>query len=125
MQRNLPEVGPIPTQQLGILVVDDDPAVRHWTALALETAGHRVWEASCADEAIELIEQIASELRILLTDIRMPGTDGFGLAQWVRTRLPAVQVIYMSGFAEQPAEPGARMLQKPFTFQALKAAVGC
>src|SRR4051812_48250907 len=101
-----------------ILVVDDDRMVRRLMADCLAEAGHRVREASNAEEAMDSI--LADEdFSLIITDVRMPGAcDGFGLSRWVKSRRPATKVLVVSGYAGDPQADIPRhdaFLSKPFT----------
>jgi two-component system, cell cycle sensor histidine kinase and response regulator CckA len=79
--------------------------------------------ASDADALAAIAEHDA--IRVLLTDIVMPGIDGIGLAQQLRALQPALGVIYMSGYTEHPMLGPDRLgadelfLQKPFSPETL------
>lgn len=80
-----------------VLVVEDEPLVRMDVADRLVEDGFDVHEASNADEAIRLLETYP-EIRILFTDIDMPGTmDGLKLSAFVRDRWPPVRIVVTSG----------------------------
>lgn len=80
-----------------VLIVEDEPLLRMFAVDIVEEAGFETLEASNADEAISLLEA-HSEIRILLTDIDMPGgMDGLKLAAAVRDRWPPVAIIVVSG----------------------------
>jgi CheY-like chemotaxis protein len=65
-----------------ILVVEDEVLVRMMLADQLREAGHRVVEARDADEALELLEHEALDVKVVISDIKMPGSmDGIELAQ--------------------------------------------
>jgi len=84
--------------QTTILVVEDDVFVRMTLADQLRAAGYRVLEASNADEALDLLRDRSQAVRLLLTDIRMPGTlDGVELALAVRSEYPDIKIILTSG----------------------------
>ena len=55
---------------------------------------------------------------MLVTDVIMPGMNGFTLANAFRTLLPAMRVLSVSGFADAAErsidQPGGELLQKPF-----------
>lgn len=71
-----------------ILVVEDEALVRMDLVSTLEDAGFTAFEASSPKEAIDILEQ-HSEIRVVFTDIQMPGTmDGLELAHYVRKRWP-------------------------------------
>jgi two-component system cell cycle sensor histidine kinase/response regulator CckA len=82
-----------------VLIVDDDPEMRALVSGILDGA-FEVSAASGAEEALTLIDRI-SGLSLLLTDIRMPGMDGFELAKRARARNPDLRVLFMSGYAAE------------------------
>jgi CheY-like chemotaxis protein len=59
-------------------------------------AGHSAERASSGHAALEIIEKGAA-VDLLLTDVKMPGIDGFGLARTARVRQPGLRVVYISG----------------------------
>jgi signal transduction histidine kinase/CheY-like chemotaxis protein len=65
-----------------VLVVDDEPDTREIMAHALRGCGARVTLASCAGDALGLLE--AGEMDVLLADIAMPDEDGYSLIRKVR-----------------------------------------
>jgi len=80
-----------------VLVVEDEPLLMLMAVDLVEDNGFRAHEARDADEAI-LILEAEPDIRILLTDIDMPGSmDGLRLAEAVRDRWPPVQIIVVSG----------------------------
>lgn len=107
-----------------ILVVDDDPTVRRYVRTTLERAGYKIAEAASAEEAMTAIEG-QPPLRLLLTDIVMPGRNGLWLAAQFHRALPKVPVLFISGFARDYQEElsGSVCLRKPFTPSELVAAV--
>jgi CheY-like chemotaxis protein len=85
------------TDRIAVLVVDDEVLVRLDVAEQLREAGYEVLEASNADEAIDILN-VTPSIRLLFTDIDMPGTmDGLRLAAAVRDRWPPVKIIVTSG----------------------------
>jgi CheY-like chemotaxis protein len=71
-----------------ILVVEDDALIRLATRDRIEAAGFKVYEASNADDAIQLLEAHAG-ISLIFTDVDMPGSmDGVELAHFVRERWP-------------------------------------
>ena len=88
-----------------ILVVDDDPQLRHALVHALSDAGYEVEQAS---------EQIATQPPdAILSDLRMPHLDGIGLATVLAPHTPPIPIIVMSG---DPLPTGCALpyLRKPF-----------
>ncbi|KQQ90253.1 response regulator [Aureimonas sp. Leaf324] len=80
-----------------VLVVEDDALVRFGAVDLCEEAGFTTYEARNAEQAIRLLER-HSEIRVLFTDVEMPGSmDGLKLARAVRDRWPPVSIIVTSG----------------------------
>jgi len=112
-----------------VLLVEDEAVVRSIVERTLTRAGYRVVAASCAEEALELHED-GSRFDLLVTDVVMPGMNGWELGKRLRQRWPWLRVLYMSGYTEDGAdersatEPGAAFLQKPFLPTDLLASMG-
>ncbi len=81
----------------GVLIVEDDMMLRMRAVDIVEDAGFAPLEAVNAAEALTLLES-RSDIRLLFTDIQMPGTmDGLKLAFAVRERWPSIKIILVSG----------------------------
>lgn len=106
-----------------VLLVEDDAAVRLLTSQILHRAGFTVLEACDGYHALQLAEQHAVPIDLLLTDIVMSeGLNGVQLASAIRAHRPAIAVVYMSGYTDDTrieAIQGERFIQKPFTPEAL------
>ena len=113
-----------------ILLVEDDAAVRTVAQRALVRYGYEVLPASGGEEALRLARKHKDSIRLLLTDIMMPGMNGVEVAAGVSRILPSIQIFYMSGYADQDLvrqgllKPGTHFLQKPFTPRELAERVG-
>jgi CheY-like chemotaxis protein len=79
-----------------VLVVDDEEETRNLTARMLAAAGYRVITAAGALQALQLAER--ATVRLVVTDLRMPGTSGEELAEHLRRRTPELPVLFMSGY---------------------------
>jgi CheY-like chemotaxis protein len=80
-----------------VLVVENEALIRMDIVDQLEDEGFFVFEAANADQAISILAA-QSSIRILFTDIDMPGSmDGLKLAAAVRDRWPPVKIIVTSG----------------------------
>ncbi len=105
-------------QDAQILVVEDVDQVRNIAARIIRSAGFRTLTASHGGEALELLD-LGHEVDLILTDIQMPVMGGRQLAERVRERGAPPPVIFMTGYSEeshgQRADPGLRLLPKPFT----------
>jgi two-component system, cell cycle sensor histidine kinase and response regulator CckA len=104
-----------------ILVVEDEPSLRKLTKKTLSEAGHKVFEAADASQALELSRKTGESIDLLLTDVIMPGMSGKKLADVLVAERPGITVLYMSGYtdgelATQGAlKEGTAILRKPFT----------
>lgn len=108
-----------------LLVVDDEPGVRHIVTRALAAEGFCVEAAENGAEALRAIERSLPQL--VLLDLQMPVLDGAGFAQALRERGVTLPIVVMSGTmgAEQLAVEmrATRCLAKPFTLRELRAAL--
>lgn len=108
-----PALGAVKT----VLVVDDDPNVRQFLVLSLETLGCKVYEAESAERGLLLLDDTEPDL--LLLDFAMPGMNGAQMAKIVRQRHQGLPIVFASGYSEtaaiEEAVGGAAMLlRKPF-----------
>ena len=97
-----------------VLVVEDDPFVREMAVTGLENAGFVVTEAASGGEALNFLHA-GIAVDALLTDIHLPGADGWTVAKAYRERFPNLPVLSVTGYAErtQPV-PGGIILSKPY-----------
>ncbi len=103
------------------MVVDDDNEVRMVVAEFLEDVGYQVVQAGSGTEALDLLGRTAN-VRMLITDIRMPDMSGLDLADIATRRHSNLKIILISGyFVAQNVE--RRFLRKPFRMRELEAAV--
>ena len=99
-----------------ILVVDDEPDMREVVRRVLVRRGYSVLLAG-APAALRLVRDHCDEIRLLLTDVRMPGATGAELAAQARQLVVDLRVLYMSGFLAEHVistglvEPGAFLRQ--------------
>jgi len=108
--------------QHGILIVEDEPLVRHIVAADFEDEGFLVYQAESSDDALDLLKE-RSDIQILFTDIRIPGKfDGVGLLEQVFQRWPHLLLMATSGHfrPDREALPGqAHFIAKPFVTSAV------
>jgi DNA-binding NtrC family response regulator len=104
-----------------LLIVDDDEFLLRYVRLVLVRAGYGVLTAQDGEEAWKLMSDHRRQIRLLLTDIVMPGSvDGFELAERTRELHPGLPVLLMTGALPNDcprAEAFARqetLLRKPF-----------
>jgi PAS domain S-box-containing protein len=104
-----------------VLVVEDDPQVRSVIVRALTSEGYRVRAAANPREALELGPEHLTALKLLVTDVVMPGMDGHALATQLTSRHPRLKVLYLSGYSGDAIsqrgvlDSGIEFLAKPFT----------
>jgi DNA-binding response OmpR family regulator len=102
-------------QTIKILLADDDPDVRETLEAILAEPGYTVLTASDGYEAVRLLAE--HWINLLITDVRMPGINGFELARQAKLMRPQIQVIYFSGFSSnEERHPGplyGPVLEKP------------
>ncbi|WP_123041128.1 response regulator transcription factor [Cohnella candidum] len=82
-----------------LLAVEDESIVRVGLRYMIEWEQFGIrWkaEASNGEEALRLLD--ADDIHIVMTDIRMPGMDGLELAKQIKSRKPAVQIIFLSSY---------------------------
>jgi DNA-binding NtrC family response regulator len=77
-----------------VLVVDDDAGIRESAAVALEKVGHKVFRASDAGSAMQLLRD--RRVDVVVSDIYMPGDDGIALLQAIAARKDPPRVILMT-----------------------------
>jgi CheY-like chemotaxis protein len=80
-----------------VLVVDDDPDVLTLTSDLLSADGYRVLQASDGNGALAIFER-ETEIRLIVTDVVMPGMNGLELAQRVKRHRPDMPILYVSGY---------------------------
>lgn len=107
-----------------ILVVDDDISVLIAARRILTMYGYSVLEAAGGDEALQLARENAHRIDVVLTGVRMPGLDGPSLVARLADVLPALRVVYMSGYTDGPLAvelpaSGHAFLSKPLTVEQL------
>jgi PAS domain S-box-containing protein len=106
-----------------ILLVEDDESVRRLARTLLEDGGYFVLEAECPDKAIEIAQQHAGPIQLLLTDVIMPGMNGPALAGTLAPLRPDMRVLYMSGYTgfthPNLLDSDVPILPKPFTRETL------
>jgi CheY-like chemotaxis protein len=95
----------------------------------LEQQGYQLYHAADGDAAIRLIEGLTIPPDLLISDLMLPKIGGRELARRVRQSLPALPILFISGYspdaANQPGDVGSDeiLLQKPFTPSALAGRV--
>ena len=86
-----------------VLLVDDDALVRDTLALGLESEGFTVVSAPSGAAALQLLDR-GEPVRLLISDLSMPGMDGLTLVREAQRRRPDLPAILLTGFATNAAE---------------------
>ncbi|MGJ5817499.1 ATP-binding protein [Paludibaculum fermentans] len=112
-----------------VLVVDDQQAVRQLARTVLVAAGYQVLEARDGAAALEIAHQHAGRIDVLLTDVVMPGTNGYLLSGKLRQLHAHLRVILTSGYSRDMLAGAESLsgdelfLRKPFGPEELTALV--
>jgi nitrogen-specific signal transduction histidine kinase len=103
-----------------ILVVEDNPDVRHVAVSLLEQLGYRAIEAESAPAALEILGA-GKDVSLVFSDVVLPGqTDGLALARTVSNRYPCIPVVLTTGYTKVfDADPEFPVLRKPYQISAL------
>lgn len=112
-----------------ILLVEDEDAVRLFSARALREKGYRVLEANSGEAALEMLKKGEDKFDLLVTDVVMPKMDGPTLSKKIRDIYPDTKTIFISGYTEDTFRQNLdhdthiHFLPKPFTLKDLAAKV--
>lgn len=110
-----------------ILLVEDEDAVRNFSTRALKNKGYEVVTAEDGESGWDVFQNLDQPIDLLITDVMMPGKDGPTLAREIRARVPALKIIFISGYTEERLKDtmgeNIFFLAKPFTLKDLAAKV--
>ena len=111
--------------QLLAMVVDDSPIVLKFATTIVEKLGYRVCTASDGLQALALLKD--ARCKLVLTDYEMPTINGYQLAKKVKSQLPSIRVVIMTGLCQNQVielmndQDIDGWLFKPFGLEELKA----
>lgn len=114
-----------PAKKAVILVVEDNEMVREMMVELLAGFGFTVRAVADPLEALDQISDGGDPIDLLVSDVVMPGMNGPELYDKLLERIPALKVVFISGYPINPGTRGDSMeekvhyLQKPFTAEAL------
>jgi CheY-like chemotaxis protein/hemerythrin-like domain-containing protein len=103
-----------------ILLVEDERELRNLFALLLAAEDLEVLQAGSGHEAVRLLNERGQEIRLVVTDMNLPGPGGTFIVSHARRVAPASKILAMSGYAgadmqRAAAEAGAdEFINKPF-----------
>jgi PAS domain S-box-containing protein len=127
-----PRTAPVAPSDSGpktILVVEDQDGLLKLVAGVLAKAGYRVLSASDGESALAMAAIHDGTIDMVLSDVIMPGMNGFGVVERLRMVRPSIRIVLMSGYTEEAVaqrgaiQPGAVYIAKPFTPVSLVARV--
>ncbi len=107
-----------------VLIVEDHDRLREQLGNFYEQEGYKVTTASCGEEGIEKLAE--ERFALVVSDVKMPGIDGFQLARHVREKYPDTDVILITAFgnikqAVEAMKLGASdYITKPFQPEAIR-----
>jgi CheY-like chemotaxis protein len=112
-----------PGQGQWVLVVEDEDVVRHVVVEVLHQLGYTALEAVDGKAGLAILESNEA-IRLLISDIGLPGMDGRALADAARERRPELMVLLTTGYASDASASegfaaGMELITKPFTVEAL------
>jgi hypothetical protein len=104
-----------------VLLVEDEAVLRGLLHETLASCGYRVLVARDAAEALQMADEHAGPIHLLVTDVIMPGFTGVEAAAQLRPTRPEMKVLFISGYADAASVQrgmigaGPAFLSKPFT----------
>ncbi len=102
-----------------VLIVEDDEMVLKLTSRTLRELGYNILEARNGLHAIQVYEEYAETIHLVITDVIMPEMNGPKLVKHLSEKDPDIKVLYMSGYTDDAIahhgilEDGLAFLQKP------------
>jgi two-component system, cell cycle sensor histidine kinase and response regulator CckA len=111
-----------------VLLVEDEDMVRTVAERALVRAGYEVTACASGEEGLAAIAE-GGTFDLVVSDVVMPGMDGPAMVREIRSRLPSMPVLFMSGYAEEQLRkdidiPNMHFLAKPFSVASIGEQVG-
>jgi signal transduction histidine kinase len=109
-----------------VLLVEDEPAVLRLGKRLLEHLGYTVLAAGSPSKAVQLAQEYAGDLHLVLTDVVMPEMSGRDLWGHLDALRPGLKCLFMSGYTANVIAhegEGVHFLEKPFSVEALAAKV--
>jgi two-component system, cell cycle sensor histidine kinase and response regulator CckA len=110
----------LPLGAESVLIVEDDPSVRKLAVAILHSCGYQVQESNNAFEALSLIKR-NPRFDLVITDVIMPQMSGKDLYDQIKSQLPHIKVLLMSGYTDDALahhgvlDEGLFFLEKPFS----------
>jgi two-component system cell cycle sensor histidine kinase/response regulator CckA len=115
------QTGVFPRGTETVLLVEDDPSVRHLARNVLEAQGYNVLQATNGHDALRVAHEHKGPIRLVVTDVIMPLMGGKVMAEWLKTTFPDLKILFTSGYTDEAIaqhgmlEIGVEFLSKPYT----------
>jgi two-component system cell cycle sensor histidine kinase/response regulator CckA len=109
-----------------ILLLEDEPVLRHLMVRGLVDAGFPVLEGTHGRQGLELAKACHGSLALVISDVTMPIMDGLEFAAKFRTLFPTVPILFITGCPERLSAGSlsrCAVLAKPFGRDQLVTAV--
>ena len=114
--------GPTPRGTETLLVVEDEPTLRHLARTVLELQGYKVLSANNGQDALHAVrDHKGSPIRLVITDVIMPLMGGKVMVEWLKTANPDLKILFTSGYTDDAVTQqgllaeGVEFLPKPYT----------
>lgn len=114
--------GPLSGGDETILVVEDEPSVRHLARSVLEARGYTVLTASNGHEGLHAVrDHVGAPIQLVVTDVIMPLMGGNVMAEWLKTSHPELKILFTSGYTDDAIahhgvlDAGVEFLAKPYS----------
>jgi CheY-like chemotaxis protein len=114
--------GPSPRGTETLMVVEDEPSVRHLACRVLRAQGYEVLSASNGQEALYVArDHKGPPIRLVIADVIMPLMGGKVMAEWLKTAYPDVKILFTSGYMDDAVtqqgvfEREVEFMPKPYT----------
>jgi signal transduction histidine kinase len=109
-----------------LLVVEDEPSLRHLAQGVLSAQGYQVLTAPNGQDALRVADEHRGEpISLVVTDVIMPRMGGRAMAEWLQTSSPDLKVLFTSGYTgdavshDGELDEGIQFLPKPYTATSL------
>jgi CheY-like chemotaxis protein len=114
--------GALPRGTETVLLVEDEPSVRHLACDVLEAQGYRVLQAANGQEGLRVARDFKGQpIGLVITDVIMPVMGGKAMVDWLRTGYPNLKILFTSGYTDESVtgsgmlKTGADFLPKPYS----------
>jgi two-component system, cell cycle sensor histidine kinase and response regulator CckA len=116
------KAGPLPRGTETLLLVEDEPILRHMAQRVLEAQGYTVLRAANGQDALHVAgEHKEALIRLVVTDVIMPLMGGKVMAEWLKATYPGLKILFTSGYTDEAMaqhgvfKAGVNFLAKPYT----------